>query len=261
MYHPQPTDRDLSVLHVDDQPALTELVKAYLEQIDPDFTILEAHNATAALQLLEAESIDCIVSDYEMPEMNGISFLETVRSRGIEIPFFLYTGKGSEEIASEAISAGVSEYMQKSSGIDHYELLAQRIRTQVEKHWSDEHITQTYEALDAIDQGFSILGADGTFLYVNSAYASLLGYEPSELIGEHWELLFHPADIDTVREEVIENAVSTGVWDGQTRELRNDGSEIMLDHKLQFTSGGLMVCIIENPTAVNGTEPPAQQRA
>lgn len=257
----QPIDPRITILLVDDDPALRNLTKTYLEQIISDLLVLEANDGNAALEILETESINCIVSDFDMPAMDGISFLKIVRDHDQDLPFILYTGKGSEEVASNAISAGVSDYMQKSAGQDHYELLAKRIRNHIETHRSKERIHQTYEALDAIDQGFSILGEDETFLHVNSAYASVFGYERGELIGERWTILYHTENIETVRDEAIDKAVSTGSWDGQTRQVRKDESEIILDHELQFTSGGLMVCTIDNPTSAVGTESAVHQRA
>lgn len=61
-----------------------------------------------------------------MPGQNGIEFLETDREEYPNLPFILYTGKGSEEVASDAISAGATDYLQKGSGTDQYQLLANR---------------------------------------------------------------------------------------------------------------------------------------
>jgi len=57
------------------------------------------------MEILANQGVDCIVSDYDMPRTNGIEFLEAVRDQHPELPFILYTGKGSEEVAGEAISA------------------------------------------------------------------------------------------------------------------------------------------------------------
>lgn len=245
------------VLHVDDDPSLLDLVKTYLERVD-DLHVVSVSCPSAAVGKFESDDFDCIVSDYEMPEMDGISLLKTIRKRDEDIPFILYTGKGSEDVASKAISVGVSDYMQKSSGRDHYELLANRIRNQASRYWSERRIQQVYEAVDTVDQGFSIIDEDGTFIHVNTAYASTFGYERCELIGKKWTVLYREEDVESVQEVVINEAMTTGSWEGKTRELRKDGSEIILDHKLQFTSGGMMVCTIDSPTPASGTEPVAQ---
>ncbi|MFB6139397.1 MAG: response regulator [Halosimplex sp.] len=120
------TQGEIRVLHVDDDPDLRELVAAALEREDDRFSVATAADPDEALAALE-ESVDCVVSDYEMPGRNGIELLEAVRADHPDLPFVLYTGKGSEEVASEAISAGVTDYLQKGTGTDQYALLANRI--------------------------------------------------------------------------------------------------------------------------------------
>ncbi len=93
------------ILYVDDEPALLDLGAIYLGEIK-DFTV---HIRTSAVDVLNSDnllSFDAIVSDYQMPGMNGISFLKEVRSRSFTIPFILFTGKGREEVVIEAINSG-----------------------------------------------------------------------------------------------------------------------------------------------------------
>lgn len=100
-----------SVLYVDDEPDLLELGKLFLEQ-GGQFSVFTAESGTIALEMLKKHSFDAIVSDYQMPECNGIRFLRHVR-HGSEIPFILFTGKGREEVVVEAINSGVDFYLQK----------------------------------------------------------------------------------------------------------------------------------------------------
>jgi len=71
-----------------------------------------------ALEVLKEESFDCIVSDYSMPGMNGVEFAnEAIRRK--KIPFIIYTGKGSDEVAEEAFATGVDDYLRKEMGTTH----------------------------------------------------------------------------------------------------------------------------------------------
>jgi len=130
--------RGIHVLHVDDEPALAELAADMLERGDDRFTVETATSTSEGLDRFAADDFDCIVSDYDMPGQNGIEFLETVREEYPDVPFILYTGKGSEEVASDAISAGATDYLQKGPGTDQYELLANRIQNAVEQYHSQQ---------------------------------------------------------------------------------------------------------------------------
>ena len=132
--------QQIQVLHVDDKPEITELTATLLERESDRFSVETAASADEGLQLLAESEIDCIVSDYQMPGMNGIEFLEIVAEDYPNLPFILYTGKGSEEVASDAISAGVTDYLQKENDTDDCDLLANRIVHAVNSHQREQRI-------------------------------------------------------------------------------------------------------------------------
>lgn len=133
-------DRLIRVLHVEDDPSFADLTATFLEREGENLTVETAPNASQGLDRLAAEEFDCIVSDYDMPGQNGIEFLEAVRDRYPDLPFILFTGKGSEEVASDAISVGVSDYVQKKSGSECYSLLANRISNLVAQHHAESQL-------------------------------------------------------------------------------------------------------------------------
>ena len=136
------TNNSIHVLHVDDEPGLTKLVADFLEREDDRITVDTATSASEGLDRVTEGNFDCIVSDYDMPGQNGIEFLETLREEFPHLPFILYTGKGSEEVASDAISAGATDYLQKGTGTDQYELLANRIQNAVEQSRAQQRATE-----------------------------------------------------------------------------------------------------------------------
>ncbi|MFC7196509.1 response regulator [Halosimplex aquaticum] len=144
------TSTAIRVLHVDDDRDLGGLVAAALEREDDRFDVLTATDPDDALTLLDEERVDCVVSDYDMPGQTGIEFLETVRERDPDLPFVLYTGKGSEEVASEAISAGVTDYLQKGTGTDQYALLANRIENAVSAARSRSALEERNRSLETL---------------------------------------------------------------------------------------------------------------
>lgn len=251
------TDGPPRVLHVDDDEDSLDVVATYLHQLG-EFRICSVSDATDALTVLEEATVDCVLSDYEMPSMDGIELLRRVRERHPDLPFVLYTGRETERVAREALSAGLSEYMQKGRGEDHYRLLATRIHTHVRKYRTERRVAQVEAAIDAVDQGFSVLDEDGQFVHVNEAYAGLFGYQKDALLGESWRVLYRDEDVETVQADVIDTARTEGTWSGRTRGVRSDGEPVVYDHELQFTSDGLMVCLVDDPTPATGEEPVAR---
>ncbi|UIP01381.1 GAF domain-containing protein (plasmid) [Halobaculum sp. CBA1158] len=133
----------IRVLHVDDEAEFAELAATYLERYDEDIAVETASSAEEGLDRIETERFDCVISDYDMPGTNGIEFLRAVRDDRPDLPFVLYTGKGSEEVASEAIAAGASDYLQKDTGTEQYELLANRVRNTVDRHRADRRAAES----------------------------------------------------------------------------------------------------------------------
>ena len=254
------TDDTIRVLHVDDEPELLELTAAFLERESEAFDVVGETSAEAALDRLEDDRVDCVVSDYEMPGMDGQAFLEAVRARRPALPFVLFTGQGSEEVASAAISAGVTDYMQKSVGSSQYEVLANRIRNAVENYRTRSRYDRQRQAIETAREGIAMLDADGRFTYVNRAYAALYGYEPEEMVDEHWALVYPEDGVARTRDEILPVVERAGRWRGETVGLRADGTTFVEDHSLAGTDDGGLVCIVrevtgEDPTSSDAVDP------
>ncbi|MFC6862398.1 response regulator [Halomicroarcula sp. GCM10025817] len=180
-------ERTIRVLHVDDDPDLGEMVGMFLERIDEDLTVVTETSAVAALEHVREGDVDCVVSDYQMPNTDGLELLELVRDQHPDLPFILFTGKGSEEIASEAIAAGVTDYMQKGTGTDTYEVLANRVRNAVEQYRTEQQFWSAlswYQRLVEQELAGVCIVQAGEFVYVNQRLADILGYGQDELVGQ-----------------------------------------------------------------------------
>jgi len=104
----------LLILLVDDEPAILDIAILFLKKFG-SISAVTALSAKDALNLLNQQNFDAIVSDYEMPEMNGIQFLRELRVHGDQTPFIIFTGKGREQIEAEALNAGAIFYIEKGS--------------------------------------------------------------------------------------------------------------------------------------------------
>ena len=193
----------IRVAHVDSDPDFLDIVAEHLESVNEALTVKSATDPEAALERLDRDSVDCVLSDHRPSGIDGLDLLERVRERDPEMPFVLYTSHGSEEIASEAISAGVTEYMQKETGTDQYAVLANTIVNAVEHVRAQAALSesrQRYRTVVEQSHDGVFIYRDGTFEFVNERFCTITGYEEDTLIGMDVFELVHPDDRDRVRE-------------------------------------------------------------
>jgi DNA-binding NarL/FixJ family response regulator len=130
----------MNVLYVDDERIMLELGKEFLE-MSGKLKVETALSAKEAITKMAERCFDAIVSDYQMPEMDGLEFLRCVRSRDKFIPFILFTGHGREEVVIDACNAGVSGYLQKGgSPTPMFVELEHRIEQAVEKQTVEKEL-------------------------------------------------------------------------------------------------------------------------
>jgi PAS domain S-box-containing protein len=203
------------VLYVDDDPDLLDLGKLFLEQ-GGEFSVDTIASIPAALSCMQSTNYDVIVSDYQMPEMNGIEFLKQVRGFGNTIPFILFTGRGREEVVIEAINNGADFYLQKGGAPRaQFAELAHKIRQSVTRHRAKDELRAAYEQLTATEEELRSqleelvenqaalkrseekfrdivetspdliweLNPEGTFTYVSPSCIDTLGYSQEEIVG------------------------------------------------------------------------------
>jgi PAS domain S-box-containing protein len=130
----------ISVLYVDDEPDLLELCRIFLEQTG-EFRVDTAESAKDALVQLLKKPYDAIIADYLMPEMDGISLLQSVRERDQEIPFILFTGRGREDVVIEALNNGADFYIRKDGDSQaRFGELMQKLRLAVNKRQAERDL-------------------------------------------------------------------------------------------------------------------------
>ncbi len=133
-------NRAIHVLHVDDNAAFRDLTAGFLERVSDHIRVHSIADPTAVLNTLDVDLIDCVVSDYKMPEMNGIELCWDVRVTHPDLPFFLFTSYNDTDIIDQAEAAGATAYLEKEPGIDQYTVLANHITTTVDTYRHPESV-------------------------------------------------------------------------------------------------------------------------
>ena len=180
----------VSVLHVDDDPSVLDLTSAFLDRELDSVSVTTETSPGGALEALETGAFDCIISDYDMPGTDGLELFEEIREEYPLVPFVLYTGKGSEEIASQAVNAGVTGYFQKG-GPDQQRRLANRVKQAAEEYHTKIEADRYSTVLRALEYPIYVVDETGKFSYVNDAMLELTGYDREEIIGSGTHIIKH----------------------------------------------------------------------
>jgi FixJ family two-component response regulator len=168
---------------VDDEPSFAELTATHLERRAD----VNADGYTDPRDAIdELDDAACIVSDFDMPSMTGLELLETVRDRDPDLPFILFTGKGSEQVASDAISKGVTEYLQKSTAASQYDVLANRVQNAIDRYQTGLELERQQSLLDSVVEmtpiGLVVHDETGDVVVANKRARALLSM-PTESLG------------------------------------------------------------------------------
>ena len=108
------TDQHMKILTVDDFSTMRRIIKSMLRQLGYN-NIVEAEDGAAALNLMQREKVDFVISDWNMPHMSGLDLLRAIRvDENLKpIPFLLVTAEALKEYVVEAVKAGVNNYVVK----------------------------------------------------------------------------------------------------------------------------------------------------
>ena len=178
----------MEILCVDDEEGILDLTKLLLEGINPNFIITPCTSAREGLQLLQNRTFDVIVSDYQMPELDGIEFLKKIRSEGNNIPFIIFTGRGKEEVAVEALNSGANRYIQKEGAPKAlYEVLSKAIQAEYDLWTAQRELVISEKRfrtlLDTLAVGIATTDKNRVITYVNNKLSSMLGYSLDEMVS------------------------------------------------------------------------------
>lgn len=189
----------LKILIIDDEPDILEQSKIFLENKNNDFQINTESSGIRAIELLEKEDFDVIVSDYKMPGLNGIDILKKLRGKGDDTPFIILTGKGREEVAMRALNLGANRYLQK--GIEPsilYDMVENAIISEGKEKQIEKALSKTQKIYKKIAKNLpnglvNIVDKDQNILFSEGEEIETLGYKHEDIVGQNIYDLF-PAE-------------------------------------------------------------------
>ena len=186
---PSPRPSTIRVLHIDNEQSQLKFTKSFVNLSDSTIHMESISTPEAALRRLEEETFDCVVTDYKMSPMDGIELSRRIRESS-DIPLILYTGRGSEEVAEAAFTVGIDDYIRKEANPSHYQVLARRIRSAVDKKRAEDKVIQerdwAQKYLDAAAVMMVILDTEGSVSLLNQKGCEILGVSQEDALGKNW---------------------------------------------------------------------------
>jgi PAS domain S-box-containing protein len=230
----------MNILYADDERGMLDVGKEFLE-MSGMLRVETAISAKEALGKMSNGRFDAIVSDYQMPGMDGLEFLNTVRVNDKQIPFILFTGKGREEIAIEAINSGVDFYIKKGGEpMAQYTELANAIHQAIARRNAERaqlEVQDRYRSLcNDIHSMVYSHDLEGRIIDANPAALNCFGYDLDDVVGMNVMDLLDPDQFDMVRSRV-EEIIRTGIQSRPDiyRIRRKDGTFVTIE-----TTGSLL---------------------
>lgn len=195
----------ISTLIVDDEPDLLDQAEYYLTEEKEQIKIEKATSVDEALEMLEEKDFHVIVSDFQMGEKNGLDLLKIVRNQRNDMPFIIFTGRGREEVAIEALNLGADRYLQKGRDPkSQYGVLADAIVQEVENWRSEKRFEALFETTSELIA--QINEEDGRILNANPAMGESFGKSKNEIVGKTLSDVL-PEDVAEKRLEIGRKAI------------------------------------------------------
>jgi PAS domain S-box-containing protein len=185
------------VLHIDDNPDDRALVTHELRAVLPDVAVIEAGDPAALKDALDRGGFDLVITDYDLRWGNGLEILHRIRQERPWVPVLMFTGTGNEEVAVEAMKAGVRDYILKEPR--HFKTLCAAVqqilqRTGLERAVSAE--ARYKELFDTVPVGLFRSTPKGEILDANPAFLQMTGFIHLDDLLSHNFGELHPSQQD-----------------------------------------------------------------
>lgn len=221
------------LLLIDDSPDDRSLIICELRREFPEFQVEEVIEAQHFNCVLNTGNFDIAIIDYCLRWNDGLTVLDELKSRYPNCPVIMFTGSGNEEIAVEAMKAGLDDYITKSAR--HYPRLPMVVQASLKRNqdkirhkqtkaalWDQERFRLLVESMK--DYAIFTLDSNGYITSWNSGAENILGYQEAEIIGQHGSCIFTPEDRRNGEDKKeLQTALAEGSGEDERWHLRKNG--------------------------------------
>lgn len=223
----------LRLLVIDDDETDRLAARRCLRQSGLSITMDQAASGAEALKHIGDASYDCVLLDYYLPDMPGLSLFESLRAAAPDIPVVMFTGRGDEDIAVELMKAGAADYLPKASMTPERLAAAVRhamdlARATVARKQAEEEIraqeSRFRTLANAIPQMAWMADAEGARFWFNQRWFDYSGSTFDEVKGWGWQRFHHADHVERVTRRIRESCATGEPWE-DTYPLRGKDGE------------------------------------
>lgn len=244
----------LRLLILEDSPEDADLVAATLEDAGYSCQWDRAETREDFLDRLETGEYDLVLTDFSLPDFDGLSAIKLFGMMGLEIPIIQISGALDEEAAVESLKAGAADFVSKDKmfrlpqvvgrALKEAEVERQRKRAEATLRESERKFRTLVEHAG---DGIVMLDPSGRYRDVNSSFCSMLGYSRDELLSMYAHEITVPEESPLVPEvlgQIAEGQLHLGEW----RLRRRDGGVVPIEAKARKLPDGNLLGILRDIT-------------
>lgn len=221
---------DIKILYVEDE----ELTRTHTMSVLSQYftTVFAAEDAAKGLELFNSHPFDMIVTDIQLPGMDGFTLVEKIKETDEDIPVVVISAFSDREKFLRALDLKVERYLLKPIRVKELIHIIQKVAEDLVRRKEIKNLGRLLEQYkEAVDAGSIVSKTDikGIITYVNNAFAELSGYGKEELVGKPHSLVRHPDMPTETFRELWETITAKKVWKGVIKNLKKDGGFYIVD--------------------------------
>lgn len=226
-------DKETRILILEDQPTDVELAVRELRRADITFEYRGIETKESFLKELVDFSPDVILSDFALPQFNGLDALRLLKDLGIETPFILCTGSLTEEVAVECMKEGAFDYILKNSLKRLPSAVLHALRTSETRRSKEAALKALQESeekfrsiVETTNEWIWAVDLDGRITYSNPAIKQILGYSDTEVLGRSIYDFLHEDDCEFMVESIHDSVDTQRGWSRIVKRFRHKDGHI-----------------------------------
>jgi len=223
--------KDLTLLYVEDNQDAKEMTSMILE----DFfdTIIFGEDGEDGFQKFQENHIDLVITDINMPKMNGIEMCKKIRAINNDIPLIILSAHNEDNFFIQSIHIGINGYILKPIDINQLtNLLSRVINNYKNAQEAKENLHLLEEYKEAANQSSIVSKTDqkGIITYINDEFCKISGYSREELIGKNHNIVRHPDNPKSIFENMWHTIKDEKkIWKGVVRNRAKNGKSYYVD--------------------------------